>query len=97
MKCIIKLLQTDKRNKNILSLSRDASISLLMKSHHNKNGNTNAMEKKPTEPYYIKASFLLYFVLKGVIKNMEEEEGKSLNGTEGIWDVSVIFSHSKYL
>lgn len=89
--CIIKILQTDKRKKNILALARDPLGKITAKPQDEafirKYSNILANDN---EPFWIAAGYLLSMIVKNIDIKHHEIEGKSLSGTEGFWDVSVI-------
>lgn len=90
---LMKTLQTDKKIKDALTLSRNANDKLVMIP--NEEGilreSSNILNDNECEPYFIESGYLLH-LLSGQIENkIIEIEGSQLSGTEGIWDVSNLF------
>ena len=89
--CIINILQTDKRKKNVLALARDPLDKITAKPQDEAfiRKYSNILENEK-EPFWITAGYLLSMIVKSIDTKHHEIEGKSLSGTEGFWDVSVV-------
>ena len=93
IKVIIKTLQTDKRKKNVLTLSRDAVENVIVIPQVEKNINkfSNLLSDDRKDLFYITSGYILNMIMAVVRRSLVEMEVKELSGTEGIWDVSKTF------
>lgn len=88
----IRTLQTDKKKRNVLTLSRDAVVKLISIPDEKSDSviqSANLLDIN--EQFYIEAGYLLFLIfveIGSIITDLEESQ--LLSGTEGIWDVSTV-------
>ena len=92
---VIRALQTDKRKKNVLTLSRSVVKTLTMKV------NTEWLTKLSDEKSSASAGHVFSGICAGVQKiydklDLDIEDLDSIEGTNGIWQVSVPYHTIQY-
>lgn len=80
----VRVLQTDKRNKNVLTLGRSIVESLEWKAPSDF-FDSNCEERVSVKAVYV--FDLLCHTIKVIYENIDEE---SIEGTNGIWQVSLL-------
>ena len=89
----IRTLQTDKKKRNVLTLSRDAVVKLIsIPDEKSDSVIQSANMLDINEQFYIEAGYLLFLIFVEIGSIISDLEGSQLlSGTEGIWDVSTVF------